>query len=320
LAVVVVAIGAAFVVTSTPRGHKAYADAAAASVHKGVDCEQCHTKPGAFFYPIAKLEALHQFTAKSQDPILGAVLNQSCMRCHKGIRTNPDSANGITVRHEHLIEAGLLCMRCHSTATHTDAVPVGAQTQPSMDQCLVCHNSQAKMDNGRTAADCDTCHEMKAKGSTPTSHTNSDWAKRHGSIGVLSTCNVCHEAKSCRSCHAGIEMPHQTSWLTRHGGRANAYGGDKACRRCHGTTKFCDTCHRIQMPHPNNFVGRHARTAERQGTTTCFNCHVVDNCQACHQAHSNGTPRAHDLFTGIKYKLPATPAATPSALSTEGSE
>ena len=44
--------------------------------------------------------------------------------------SRPVSKNGIRVQHKHLIEAGFLCMRCHSTQAHGDAVPEGSRTYP----------------------------------------------------------------------------------------------------------------------------------------------------------------------------------------------
>ena len=49
---------------------------------------------------------------------------------------------------------------------------------------------------------------------------------------------------------------------------------------------------------------------EVAGAPTCFNCHVLDNCQACHEQHASGDPRAHSLFEGVDY-TPA-PRVTPT--------
>ena len=101
---------------------------------------------------IAKLEALqqpiHQLTGDYEEPILGTVLNESCRRCHTNDTfSRPVSKNGIRVQHSHLVAAGFLCKRCHSTTAHRTAVPVGSRTYPIMEQCLICHN------NHYTAAD-----------------------------------------------------------------------------------------------------------------------------------------------------------------------
>ena len=80
------------------------------------------------------------------------------------------------------------------------------------------------------------------------------------------------------------------------------------------------TCNQVKMPHPKGFLGDHPGTAERVGTTTCFNCHVVANCQACHEEHNAGDPRAHQLFEGVKYTMPSTPAAAATAVTTGAGE
>ena len=146
------------------------------SAHAGVNCEQCHTKPGPFFFLTSKLEALQQpiaqITGDYEKPILGFVLNQSCRRCH----TNDDlfktiSSSGIRVNHQHLIEAGFLCQRCHSTTAHGDAIPEGSRTYPVMEQCLICHNNEFKAADGTVATSrCDLCHTKRDYGAKPVSH------------------------------------------------------------------------------------------------------------------------------------------------------
>ena len=326
LTVVVVAIGVALAATSTPqfcatcKSHVPYVDEWRKSAHDGVNCEQCHSKPGPFFFLTAKLEALqqpiHQLTGDYEKPILGAVLNQSCRRCHNNdLLFNPVSKNGIRVQHKHLIEAGFLCMRCHSTQAHGDAVPEGSRTYPSMDQCLLCHNNRYTDAQGEVAtARCDLCHTKPDYADQPASHDASSWIHDHGSIGILSTCSACHtKANACSKCHSGIEMPHEATWISEHGARVNATGR-KDCEQCHDTKKYCVTCHQVKMPHPAGFVAAHPQVTTRLGTGTCFNCHLVANCQACHEQHNSGDPRAHKLFRGVKYRLPATasPFASPS--------
>jgi len=328
LTVVVVIIGASLAATSTARfcstckSHVPYVRAYEKSAHAGVNCEQCHTQPGPFFFLTSKMEALQQpiaqLTGDYQKPIVGFVLNQSCRRCH----TNDQMfrvivKNGIRVQHKHLIAAGFLCMRCHSTTAHGNAVPPGSRTYPSMDQCLVCHNNHYTDAAGQVAVSrCDLCHATPPRGAQPLSHKNPQWPKRHGSIGILSTCSACHIAKdACSKCHNGIEMPHAATWMAQHGATVKA-DGRRVCSQCHDVKTYCDTCHQVKMPHPKDWIGKHSVTAARVGTDTCFNCHVVANCQACHAVHASGDPRAHKLLKGVPYLLPASasPSASPTAL------
>jgi hypothetical protein len=288
-------------------------------VHADVNCEQCHTKPGPFFFLNAKMEALqqplHQLTGDYEEPILGSVLNQACRRCHTDdLLFVPGSAKGIRVQHEHLVKAGFLCNRCHSTVGHGTAVPVGSRTYPVMEQCLICHNNKYKAPDGTVAtARCDLCHVRRDYGAIPVSHDSPDWSTRHGSVGVLSTCSACHVKKNaCTDCHNGILMPHPADdWLYDHGAQAESRGRG-SCAQCHDVKNYCKTCHQVPMPHARDFVSSHPQAAERWGAPTCFNCHTLQNCQACHDQHATGKARGHSLFEGIQYTPSPTPTASPS--------
>jgi len=319
LTATVVLIGVALAATSLPgfcgacKSHEPIVASYREAAHSDVNCELCHSKPGPFFFLTAKMEALEQpiaeLTGDYEEPILASVMNQSCRQCHENDALfETITADGINVDHEHLVEAGFLCIRCHSTTGHPDAVPVGSRTYPAMDQCLMCHNNRYTSEDGELAvADCELCHTKPNYAAVPASHGEADWQDRHGSVGILSTCSACHtEPGSCSSCHNGLRMPHPEAWLSMHGRRASQAGA-KSCDQCHDGKEYCDTCHQVKMPHPDDFVIRHPRAAKRVGQT-CFNCHEVTNCQACHEAHVGGEPRAHDLFKAQKW----TPTPTPS--------
>ncbi len=318
LTVVVVGIGVALAATSTAwfcgacKSHEPYIIGQRASAHAGVNCEQCHSKPGPFFFLTAKLEALqqpiHELKGDYEKPILGTVLNQSCRRCHNNdVLFEPVARSGIRVQHRHLIEAGFLCIRCHSTEGHGDAVPEGSRTYPTMDQCLLCHNNEYTSPSGQEAtAECELCHTKKDYDDTPFSHDDAAWPENHGSVGILSTCSACHtQPDDCVTCHSGVRMPHAEMWISRHGLGVERQG-EASCRQCHDRD-YCTTCHQVDMPHPEDYVATHPEPAETVGTSTCFNCHVVANCQACHDQHNSGDPRAHDLLRGVDFTMPPTP-------------
>lgn len=294
--------------------HKAAVAAVKNSAHASVNCEQCHTKPGPFFFLTAKMEALQQpvkqFTGDYEEPILGVVQNASCRRCHTDEQLFPTiSRAGINVNHKHLIEAGYQCVGCHSTVAHLDAVPPGSRTYPTMDQCLVCHNNNYTAPDGTVAVGtCDLCHIKPAPGTEPANHV-ADWLEIHGSAGILSTCSACHPPEigaapppggwtsqlDCKSCHRDILMPHPESWLQEHGGVSQDKGRD-TCTQCHATKAYCLGCHRVPMPHPAGWVPDHPRYA-RADAATCMNCHKAENCNACHLAHRAGSPPAHRLLS-----------------------
>jgi nitrate/TMAO reductase-like tetraheme cytochrome c subunit len=295
---------------------KASVSALERSAHAGANCEQCHTKPGPFFFLTAKMEALQepvkQYSGSYEEPILGVVQNSSCRRCHTDEQLFPTiSRQGINVNHKHLVEAGYQCVTCHSTVAHLDAVPEGSRTYPTMDQCLVCHNNRYTAADGTVAyGRCDLCHVEPAPGTRPLTHTT-DWLETHGSAGILSTCTACHPQKpgeqsaagvqyvsglNCVTCHRGIIMPHPDSWLHLHGA-ASVEKGQRSCAQCHDTKTYCAGCHRVSLPHPADWVSNHPRVA-RSDAATCMNCHKIENCNACHEAHQQGSPPAHQFLTG----------------------
>jgi hypothetical protein len=113
-------------------------------------------------------------------------------------------------------------------------------------------------------------------------------------------------------------MPHAEEWISEHGKDVEARGDNEACNQCHDTKQYCKTCHQVEMPHPKGFVSSHPGVTVEKGTDTCFNCHVVANCQACHGLHSAGDPQAHKLLRGTPFTLPATPAPSASPLAGGG--
>lgn len=335
----VVVMGVALAATSTTafcglcHNMKASVSAYRHSVHKGVNCEQCHSRPGPFFFLTAKLEALQEPVKQItgyETPILGTVVNASCRRCHTDAKLFPTvSRNGINVNHKHLIEAGYQCTTCHSTIAHGNAVPAGSQTQPTMDKCLVCHNNDYRAADGTVAVSrCNLCHVEPAAGAVPATHVDSAlWLKTHGTNGILSTCSACHPLQGgavpagvpgsppgCVACHRGVDMPHAADWLKAHGGQELKLGL-KSCTLCHDGRQYCDGCHKVRLPHPADWFKSHAREAAAS-STTCLTCHDQANCQACHQAHQSGSPQAHKFLTGGVPQW--TPGATPSPSSSPG--
>ena len=72
------------------------------------------------------------------------------------------------------------------------------------------------------------------------------------------------------------------------------------------------------MPHPQDFISSHPGRRSATARPRSFNCHVLDNCQACHEQHAAGDPRAHSLFNGLEYTPP--PRATATVTPAPGSE
>ena len=241
------------------------------------------------------------------------MLNQSCRRCHTNETLfNPISKNGIRVQHKHLIEAGFLCMRCHSTVAHGTAVPAGSRTYPVMEQCLICHNNHYTAPDGTVATSrCDLCHMKRDYGAMPVSHKAPDWSTRHGAVGVLSTCSACHIKKdACTKCHERLPHAAPVQLALRSRRRRRRRRAARPARSATTSRRTARPATQVRMPHPRRLrLETHSKAVARTGAPSCFNCHTLDNCQACHEQHASGDPRAHSLFKGIQYTPPAHPVA-----------
>ena len=312
LTATVVVIGIALAATSLPgfcascKSHEPIVAAYRDGVHNDVNCELCHSKPGPFFFLTAKMEALEQpiaqLTGDYEEPILASVLNQSCRQCH----VNADlfgviSAQGINVQHQHLIEAGFLCIRCHSTVGHAAAVPEGSRTYPSMDQCLLCHNNEYTTADGKVAvADCELCHTEQNYSDAPASHDDPAWSRaprrrRHPlDLQRLPSRSRTRAALPRRR----RDAPPRATGCRRTDPRPTREG----CGLCHDTKDYCDTCHQVKMPHPEDYVVEAPRRRRRRAGQTCFNCHEVDELP--------GVPR--------RARRPATPGRTTSSRRSPG--
>ena len=161
--------------------------------------------------------------------------------------------------HKHLIEAGFLCQRCHSTTAHGDAVPEGSRTYPVMEQCLICHNNHYTAPDGTVATSrCDLCHAKRGYGAMPVSHE---------------PVRLEHAPRRRRRALHLQRLPHQEGRLhqvpqrhphaapRRRGSTSTAQTaevkGRKACAQCHDTKEYCKTCHQVPMPHPQDFISSH---------------------------------------------------------------
>ena len=137
-----------------------------AAPHRDVTCEQCHVAPGFFGFvggKIAGLQVVANYArGRFEDYSFNAVVaNPNCLQCHQDILDGNIRKDGIIVSHKNIVENGGKCIFCHSTVGHGDAVPVGAQTFPTMQSCLQCHN-------GVTAPfRCTICHAKSVPSGAP---------------------------------------------------------------------------------------------------------------------------------------------------------
>ena len=226
--------------TSTPqfcgacKSHVPYVDEWRASAHDGVNCEQCHTKPGPFFFLTAKLEALQQpiaqITGDYEKPILGTVLNQSCRRCHtnENLFKNLSLSGGIhrAATSTSSRRASSACAATPRRRTATRCRRARARTRPWTSACI-CHNNEYTTARRQVATAAlrplphqeRTTARARCRTRSPTGHDD------HGAVGILSTCSACHiEKDACSKCHDGIEMPHPDAWISRTARRVEAKG------------------------------------------------------------------------------------------------
>ena len=310
----VVFIGVALAATSSPRfcaackSHVPYVDEWRLSAHDGVNCEQCHTKPGPFFFLTAKLEALQQPIAADHgrlrrahprlcaQPVVPSLSRRRPALQARSPGTGSACTTGISSRRASSVSAATPRTR---TATPS---PKDRARIRSMDQCLICHNNEYHDRDGRWPRHAATCATPnRGYGAVPASHQEPDWSTRHGAVGVLSTCSACHVKKdACSKCHNDILMPHPDAWLYGARHESAEAKGRRPCAQCHNVKEYCKTCHQVPMPHPANFVSSHPAAAARAGAPTCFNCHVLDNCQACHEQHAIGRPAGAQPVRGCR--------------------
>ncbi|MGZ4553297.1 MAG: NapC/NirT family cytochrome c, partial [Mycobacteriaceae bacterium] len=168
--------------------------------HPGVNCQDCHTKPGVFNYFIRNLQSathvVEYISGRYQRPIVTYVGVENCVTCHPKSQIERDVlAGNIRVNHTGLREAGYQCMTCHSQVVHGDVTPVGSRAPEStMHICWRCHNGVIQSQR------CSICH---VNGVPP--GTAAVKIPVHMSQG---DCTGCHDQKFCAKCHNGLTMPH----------------------------------------------------------------------------------------------------------------
>lgn len=267
---------------------RADVDAWRSDAHRDVGCYACHARRGVF----GALEA----GALGATAFVGAEVRvspggESCLECHQGVREDTLARDGIRVRHEDIIRAGIGCLLCHPSVGHTEpsaestsgpSVEVGppdsdeaAFARPVMSRCLRCHD-------GKTApADCGVCHVDKnpsdtASASSPRGDTPADVR-----------CSGCHRQATqerCIRCH-GLELPHPEQFGRGHA--AVSFGAPGLCARCHegavaDPADAC-ACHTEVNTHGtySQWFPVHGPAATSSGPGGC-RCHDTGFCASCH--------------------------------------
>ncbi len=139
--------------------------------------------------------------------------------------------------------AALSCENCHNDRTTNQNVMSQryGQDKHSGQACSNCHGSLTSLN---TRPNCITCHPRSGSNITV---PDSIRDKSH-STGKTVACGLCHnrehdvksltlDAKTCRSCHTGINHDGGAQCTTCHGSDPHevTFAGGETCIECHGT-------------------------------------------------------------------------------------
>ncbi len=260
----------------------------ATDVHAKVACSSCHVAPGArgsFLGAVTAVKNLRsQLAGPPERPSSRAeVQSAACLACHKSVAQGVLVASSIRMRHSDVLSVGYRCADCHTVGHGTAVI---AKRNPSMAQCLQCHD-------GTTASSrCATCHSKDVGVASGRRAIATDIPKAQI---VVDGCRGCHSMAPCIQCH-GIELPHSGQF--RGGSHARkALLQPKTCVKCHGVASFCNVCHQFRVagglplgPHGNRaqFVSDHSKLGRtfNDESASCY-CHTRGGprkklCAFCH--------------------------------------
>lgn len=261
------------------------------SVHKDVDCEDCHISPGIRAMVAAKFsseEVVEQHASRPGDSSVIAVNvpDANCAKCHGDV---PDDLESKTARitHARHVDRGIDCVFCHQGAGHE---PSREALSPEMSVCNECHNGTQAPNR------CGLCHVKEVPQPAPASHVEltkeelqmmphpEGFRNAHGDLAreELARCQSCHQNRACESCHTNrIPESHARQDFRKSHAAEVASAGD-TCMDCH-TQKFCLVCHSQSPPasHDRNFTKTHGKLSMAEGAR-CNLCHKQEMCSACH--------------------------------------
>jgi hypothetical protein len=290
--------------------------------HKNVDCIKCHkieTIEGKKFQEFKGIE-YSNCTSCHKDPHQNK-FGQTCTQCHseesfqvvKGVKNFDHNKTNFKLEEKHL---GVNCKSCHKTK-FTDPLKYA--------QCKDCHvdyhnNQFAKKG---VSPDCSQCHSVK--GFTLFSysieqHNLAAFPLQGAHVAI--PCFECHKkqekwsfrevGKTCKDCHKDIHQPfiqakyypeanckvchHEFMWKdvsfdhSKTDFKLTGAHTKQSCTACHfkadsggvvqqkfmGLSKNCADCH----------SDKHFRQFEKNGITTCTDCHGTDNWKASKFDHN----------------------------------
>jgi len=293
-----------------------------AGKHKSVDCVKCHKiqlNNGKKFQEFKGIQ-FSNCTSCHKDPHNNQ-FGQNCRQCHseesfqnvQGLKDFDHNKTNYKLEDKHLI---VTCKSCHK----------GKFTDPlKHDRCIDCHSDYHKsqfVKNG-IVPDCSQCHNLKgfAQFSYTIEQHNQAVFPLKGSH-VATPCFECHKKQDkwsfreigskCKDCHSDIHLAYiqskyypeancalchnENRWgdvVFDHSKTLFALTGahkDQTCRACHisrnkegaiiqafkDRAKECSACH----------TDKHYQQFEKNGKTTCEECHDTENWKASKFDHN----------------------------------
>jgi len=267
-------------------------DRVAASAHRGIDCQKCHTQNGDYEdtphfdrYQRVKCQSCHAAASKSfADSFHGRPVahGPSCTTCHR---------TGHAIERLNLRTAERACRRCHTSETERyDASVHYAAAKRGKDSpgCITCHPTHSAAmppSAGAINKSCEACHPDAMQAIKKGGH---EALKLEGKM----SCASCHDVHgthkphidgttlaACEKCHP--ELPEQFAGSVHE---EVIEGGDMTCVSCHRTHQVkgeaaeaegfgCGGCHEDVEAEYRRSAHRLARLHDDGIAATCGDCH-----------------------------------------------
>ncbi len=305
VAVLVVAIAVALVMTSRPSYYAGYGhltasyDTLQTSVHKGLECSDCH---GGTTGPVgyaARVGMFYRgFIGNPKEPAYVKLMtptSQACRKCHQyDWSWNSERTSKVPhPAHLRVADEKRECVTCHRWTAHEESYMQKHKAMPFSTVCASfgCHVGW------KTTDQCSSCHHslQETAGQWKTVHPQTVRAS-----GANQCLESCHTADQCRQCHTtgvrpafnsggvsgvtDIERAHvKKNWLSQHG--TFALADPSKCLVCHVSEGECKDCHSKRPAFhgsPESWLGKHQPLAKKD-KQRCLTCHEQKFCDACHK-------------------------------------
>lgn len=272
------------------------------SVHRGLDCTDCHRdRRGTLVYRAALVgDFYYRLFSDVNEPkfvSMGKPARDACRSCHTQ-NWSDDSKRTAKLPHPaHLRVASETrdCVGCHKWTAHEEKDMEQHKKMPFSSVCASfgCHVGW------KQSSDCMNCHHILEK-------TQGEWTQVHPqtvrATGPNACLETCHTADQCRLCHTtgktpvfsgggvptgvtAIEAEHvKPTWMSKHGSFALA--DQSKCMTCHVSDGECADCHakRPAFHGPKStWLAKHEALSKGALEKRCLTCHEKAWCEDCHK-------------------------------------